>query len=71
MRKAVEAQLDPDQPPEECTRNLEKVAGKIVYWQDARARAEASHTKAAIRKLDDLGLKLSRLRTCLYRDVAL
>lgn len=71
MRKAVEAQLDPDRPPEERTRNLEKVAGKIEYWQGSRARAERSHTKARTRKLKALGLDPSRLRKCLYGKVAL
>ncbi len=71
MRRAVEAQLDPDRPPEERTRNLEKVAGKIEYWQDGRARAERSHTKTTTRKLKALGLDLSRLRKCLYGKVAL
>ncbi len=71
MRRAVEAQLDPDRPPEERTRDLEKVAGKIEYWQDGRARAERSHTKATTRKPKALGLDLSRLRKCLYGKVAL
>ncbi len=64
-------QLDPDTPDEERTRKLKRAATKIEYWQDSRARAAKSHRKAAVRKLQALGLELDQLRTCLWRDVAL
>ena len=71
MREAVEAQLDPARSPEEQLRLLEKVAGKIAYWQHSRKRSAKSHRKRRLRELDRCGIRLSALRKCFGRKVAL
>ena len=71
MREAVEAQLDPARSPEEQARLLEKVAGKIAYWQHSRERSARSHRKRRLRELHESGIRLSALRKCFGRKVAL
>ena len=64
MRLVVDAQLDPYEPPHERKRGLEKVARKIEYIQTRRRLAAQSHRKRRLRRLRELGIRISRLRRC-------
>lgn len=66
MREAIEVQLDPDMGPRERTRRLAKVLGQIEYWQTSNARAARSHRKERLRKLHEVGIRVSNLRKCFH-----
>jgi len=61
---AVEAQLDPAVPRRERTRRLRKLADWIQYLQDRRRKAARIHRKLRLRKLHQLGIRISQLRRC-------
>jgi hypothetical protein len=50
--------------PETCTRLYTKIAQRIDYYQSRNALARACHTRAAIRELHRIGIKLTNLRNC-------
>ena len=43
---------------------LEQAANEIQYTQARKAQARKSHSKTTRRKLRNLGIKLSEIRTC-------
>ena len=50
--------------PDQIERLLERTASKIRYAQRRNAQARESHTKTTIKKLEDLGIDVSKLKRC-------
>ena len=47
-----------------CTRLYDKIGRRVLYHQSRNAHARACHTRATIRKLHSIGIKLTTLRRC-------
>jgi hypothetical protein len=67
VKDAVEVQLDPEMPPQERTRRLEKTAEIISHWQAMNAKAAFYHDKRRRREMRALGIDLRKVRRCLLR----
>jgi hypothetical protein len=50
--------------PRERARRLTKVLEKIEHWQVRNQRAARCHRKRRLRRLHELGIRLSKLRKC-------
>ena len=57
--------------PRARRRRREKAAWIISYTRNRNAAAKASHRKTTTRRLQELGIDLTRIRTCIGRDFAL
>lgn len=64
IKQAIEVQLDPEMPPKEVRRQLEKVLLRIQYHQRRNATARRSHTKTRRRRLEEAGIDLESVNRC-------
>ena len=64
VKQAVEVQLDPEMPPAEVRRQLEKVLFRIKYHQRRNATARRSHAKTRRKRLAEAGVDLEAMRKC-------
>ncbi|MCH7567678.1 MAG: hypothetical protein IH787_08495 [Nitrospirae bacterium] len=64
MKRAVEAQLDPDITPKGRTRRLESLVTKILYWQRRTAKAAYYHDRRRRRDLRAAGVDLRKALRC-------
>ena len=65
MRIVADALIQSSQlEPQTRTRLYDKIAQRIQYHQSRNALARACHTRATIRKLHRIGIKLTNLRRC-------
>ena len=72
IRDALAAWFDASSlGPRARKRRLEKAASRISYTRSRNAAAKASHRKTTTQRLQELGIDLTRIRTCIGSNFAL
>jgi hypothetical protein len=61
---AIDAQLDPDAPPEYQQQKLKQAAAKICYWQKRAAETARFHRARRERELRARGIDLDQVPRC-------
>lgn len=51
-------------PPSAAEELISNTAYKIAYYQKRNRQARRSHTKTRVRKLQEMGIDLTRIRRC-------